>query len=206
MKTFTTIASALVLMSTVSAVSAGTKNDPDNQWTGSEDISTLPYMCKFVSNIAGHMDLSTTTKTWTTTAPSMVTVEYRGHMNITVEADNSKWYQKNFSYDNDGALVDNAATGNGVIHGHEPGKTHGEVFDAVVDYANSKYKNTQDGGTLAANWTTVASGGSFTFSTSGSEFAGIAEIKINGTAKPTGVAIYTADAEYHVPHKITCVQ
>ena len=206
MKTFTTIASALVLMSTVSAVSAGTTNNPDNQWTGSEDISTLPDMCNFVSNIAGHMDLNTTTKTWTTTAPSMVTVEYRGHMNITVEADNSKWYQKNFSYDNNGALVDNAATGNGVIHGHEPGKTHGEVFDAVVDYANSEYKNTQDGGTLAANWTTVASGGSFTFRTSGSEFAGIAEIKINGTAKPTGVAIYTADAEYHVPHKITCVQ
>ena len=206
MKTFTTIASALVLMSAVSA-SAGGKDNPDNQWTGTETATVLPDMCNFKSNVPGHMDLDTTTGIWTTTVPSTITVEYRGQMNIQVAADNRKSYQKNFSYDTNGALVENANTGNGVIHGHAMGSRHGETFDADVDYAGSIYKDTQDGGTLATTWKTVNAGDAFTFNSAyGDDFAGIAELEIRGTATPTGIAIYTANEEYYVPHLVTCVQ
>ena len=182
-------------------------NSPNNQWVGIETSTVLPDMCNFVSNVSGHMDLDTDTGTWTATTPSKITVEYRNVASITVSPDNRKGYQKNFSYGTNGALVENTNTGNGVIHGHAAGTRHGETFDADVDYAGSTYKDTQDGGTLATIWKTVNAGDSFTFNSAyGDDFAGIAELEIRGTAKPTGVAIYTADEEYYVPHLVTCVQ
>ena len=182
-------------------------NSPANQWVGIETATVLPDMCNFVSNVSGHMDLDPATGTWTATTPSKITVEYRNVASITVEPDNRKSYQKNFSYDANGALVENANTGNGVIHGHAMGTRHGETFDADVDYAGSTYKDTQDGGTLATTWKTVNAGDAFTFNSAyGDDFAGIAELEIRGTATPTGIAIYTANEEYYVPHLVTCVQ
>ena len=217
MKTFTTIASALVLMSTVSASAAviGTPvvvGDVGNSmWTGSK---TLPDMCQFTQNTTGEMNLDAANKVWTADAiPSEVTIAYRGVDRILVEADDSKRYQTSHQYDTDGSLIYNfdVNTGNGVIHGHDPNSTHGEVFDADVEYGGSTYKTTQDGGKETDVTTVAASSSSFTVAipnnhSYGEEFSGVASIEIRGTATPTGVAIYYSEDNYHVPHKITCVQ
>jgi hypothetical protein len=211
MKTFTTIASALVLMSTVSASAATVGDAGKAHWTGSK---TLLDMCQFTQNDTGEMNLDAANKVWKAdTIPSKVTIAYRGVDKILVEADNSKRHQTSHQYAADGSLIYgfDVDTGNGVIHGHEPGKTHGEVFDAAVEYGGSTYKTTQDGGKETNVTTVAASSGSFEVAipnshSYGEEFSGVASIEIRGTATPTGVAIYYSDDEYHVPHKITCVQ
>ena len=212
MKTFTTIASALVLMSTVSASAAVVGNAGTSHWTGNEDSTVLPDMCDFKSNSNGHMDLDTTTGIWATTNPAEVTIEYRNINSIVIEADDSKQWQTSHSYDTDGKLVyslmQSGQPGNGVIHGHniDPADTHGEVFDADVDYNGTTVVFTQDGGKVTGTRTS-AGGGTFTANVPRwQEFAGFATIEIRGTAKPTGEAIYSANNDYHVPHKITCVQ
>ena len=176
-------------------------------WTG---IPTLPDMCEFRQLKDGKMDLDETTGVWTvdSTQPAEVTVAYRGINKISVEPDDSKSYQTSHQYNPDGSLAYGFGVnnGNGVIHGHAPGSTHGEVFDANVEYSGSTYETTQDGGKVTAK-TVTGSPGSFEVSIPrGTEFAGVAEIKIHGTAKPTGIAIYTSGDEYHTPHKITCLQ
>jgi hypothetical protein len=65
---------------------------------------------------------------------------------------------------------------------------------------------TQDGGKVTSTRTSTG-GGTFTAEVPNKKtFAGFATIEIRGTAKPTGEAIYSANNDYHVPHKITCVQ
>ena len=213
MKTFTTIASTLVLMSTVSASAAVAGDAGTSHWTGSK---TLPDMCQFTQNTTGEMNLDAANEVWKAdTIPSKVTIAYRGVDKILVEADNSKRYQTSHQYAADGSLIYGfeVDTGNGVIHGHsiDPADTHGEVFDADVEYGGSTYKTTQDGGKETNVTTVAASSGSFEVAipnshSNGEEFSGVASIEIRGTATPTGVAIYYSDDEYHVPHKITCVQ
>ncbi len=183
-------------------------------WTGS---ATLSDMCEFTQLDNGKMDLNETTGAWTvdTNQPAEVTIAYRGVSKITVEADNSKKWQTSHQYATDGSLVYgfNVNNGNGVIHGHtlDPTDGHGEVFDADVEYGGSTYKTTQDGGKETNVTTVAANSSSFTVAIPNNhsyaeEFSGVASIEIRGTATPTGVAIYYSDDEYHVPHKITCVQ
>ena len=187
---------------------------PTVKWTG---IPTLPDMCEFRQLTDGKMDLDESTGKWTvdSTQPAKVTVAYRGIDKISVEPDDSKKWQTSHQYDTDGSLIpsimQSGQPGNGVIHGHDPNSTHGEVFDADVEYDGSTYRTTQDGGGQSAVTTVAASSSSFTIDipnghSYGEEFSGVASIEIAGTATPTGIAIYYSGDEYHTPHKITCLQ
>ena len=221
MKTLLTSAALAAMLATGAAATTAVQytyngatvtTPPTVKWTG---IPTLPDMCEFRQLTDGKMDLDESTGKWTvdSTQPAKVTVAYRGIDKISVEPDDSKRYQTSHQYDTDGSLIYNfdVNNGNGVIHGHEPGLTDGEVFDADVEYTGSTYKTTQDGGKETTVTTVAASSSSFTIDipnghSYGEEFSGVASIEIAGTATPTGIAIYYSGDEYHTPHKITCLQ
>ena len=214
MKTITTIAASMMLMATTA--SAVTYYDASNNvftgpattdWVGTEDDSVLPDMCKFTANTDGTMKLSgLNSQDWETSSANAakVTLEFRGITNkIMVEADDSAINQVG------------SGTGNGAIVEQGSGSFLG-TFDADVTYDNSTMVVTYDGTSATKSATVNAGDQSFqvvldstsTGSNSAvtSYTAGVAEIEIAGFAKPTGNAIYDANTEYRVTHKVTCVQ
>lgn len=215
MKTITTIAASMMLMATT-ASAAVTYYDASNvsftgpattDWVGEEDTSILPDMCKFTTNTNGVMKLpSLNAQNWETTTPAAVTLEFRGITNkIMVEADNDALNQ----------VGDATLSGNGAIVEQGSGSFLG-TFDADVTYDGSSMTVTYDGTNATKSAIIAAGDESFQVvldatstgaSTSVTSYtAGVAEISIAGFAKPTGNAIYDANTEYRVTHKVTCVQ
>jgi hypothetical protein len=214
MKTITTIAASMMLMATTASAAINPTTvvgtPATTHWVGTEDTSVLPNMCQFTQNTNGVMKLDTDKQTWKTDATggsaAVVKISFRGVSRIKVEADDTTSIAGQVQ-------VPQTPTGNGVIYETPAVDFKTGAFDADVTYKGSEISIIPDGinsgitspvtrDVETFQWTSVNN------TTTGTPdvTAGVATVTIAGKATPTGTAIYDANAEYRVPHKITCVQ
>ena len=216
MKTIYTIAASLMLMATTaSAVTDPTTivgTPTSTLWVGTEDKTVLPDMCQFDSNTNGAMKLDADGQTWKTDAiggsPAVVRVSFRGISRIRVEADDTTdivgQVQVPFNGNGNGVIVETPAT-NWVTG----------AFDADVTYKGSEIRIVHDGVNSSTRaprltdvetfqWTDPAV--AYPDSSFQEVSAGVATVIIHGKATPTGTAIYDANVNYQVRHKVTCLQ
>jgi hypothetical protein len=199
-----TTASAAINPTTVVGTPATT------HWVGTEDTSVLPNMCQFTQNTNGVMKLDNDKQTWKTDATggsaAVVKISFRGVSKIKVEADDTTSIAGQVQ-------VPQLPTGNGVIYETPAVNFTTGAFDADVTYKGSKISIIKDGANSSIK--SPVTRNVETFEWTSSEFiatgtpdvtAGVATVTIAGKATPTGTAIYDANAQYRVPHKITCVQ
>jgi hypothetical protein len=199
-----TTASAAINPTTVVGTPATT------HWVGTEDTSVLPNMCQFTQNTNGVMKLDNDKQTWKTDATggsaAVVKISFRGVSKIKVEADDTTSIAGQVQ-------VPYGATGNGVIYETPAVNWKTGAFDADVTYKGSTIRIIPDGTNSSINssvnddeetfqWTSAE-----TITTGTPDYtAGVATFTIAGKATPTGTAIYDANAQYRVPHKVTCLQ
>lgn len=213
MKTITTIAASMMLMATTASATLNpttTVGTGSALWIGTEDNIVLPDMCEFTQNTPGVMKLDTDKQTWKTDAiggsAAVLKISFRGVSRIKVEADDTT------SIVGQVQVPQPSPTGNGVIYETPAVDFKTGAFDADVTYKGSKISIIPDGTNSGIyspvprddetfqwrSWDTITSG-------TPDITAGVATVTIAGKAKPTGTAIYDADAEYRVPHKVTCL-
>jgi hypothetical protein len=215
MKTIATIAASMMLMATTASAAINPTTvvgtPATTHWVGTEDTSVLPNMCQFTQNTNGVMKLDTDKQTWKTDATggsaAVVKISFRNVSRIKVEADDTT------SIGGQVQVPQPSPTGNGVIYETPAVDFETGAFDADVTYKGSEISILKDG--TNSGITSPVTRDVETFQWTSSEFiatgtpdvtAGVATVTIAGKATPTGTAIYDANAEYRVPHKITCVQ
>jgi hypothetical protein len=213
MKTITTIAASMMLMATTASAAINPTTvvgtPATTHWVGTEDTSVLPNMCQFTQNTNGVMKLDTDKQTWKTDATggaaAVVKISFRGVSTIKVEADDTTSIAGQVQ-------VPYGATGNGVIYETPAVNYTTGAFDADVTYKGSEISILKDGINSSTTSPVLSDVETFQWAsvnnTTGTPVvtAGVATVTIAGKAKPTGTAIYDANAQYRVPHKVTCLQ
>jgi hypothetical protein len=215
MKTITTIAASMMLMATTASAAINPTTvvgtPATTHWVGTEDTSVLPNMCQFTQNTNGVMKLDTDKQTWKTDATggsaAVVKISFRNVSRIKVEADDTT------SIAGQVQVPQPSPTGNGVIYETPAVNFTTGAFDADVTYKGSTIRIIPDVTNSSINssvnddeetfqWTSAE-----TITTGTPDYtAGVATFTIAGKATPTGTAIYDANAQYRVPHKVTCLQ